>query len=112
MYYPIQNRNVFKFRYLNYILESDNGPIRSQDYNDVIISISSTPIGLNVLIDFLVDKLAFITKNMFEGDALVSFMYATCASKAALDSEILKVIYKYATLYFCLFNFIRKLIEL
>jgi len=93
-------KNTFKFkfiatklffRYLNYILEGDSGPIRKQDYNDVFIAVSSKPKGLEVLIDFLVDKLDQITKKLTEGNDIAKLIYSICASKAALDSEINKV---------------------
>ncbi|XP_025191838.1 aminopeptidase N-like [Melanaphis sacchari] len=44
-------------RYLNYTFETEDGPIRNQDYKDVFTAVSSTPIGLNVLIDFLIKQL-------------------------------------------------------
>jgi len=78
------------FRYLYYTLEA-NGPIRKQDYNDVYTAVSSTPKGLQVLIDFLVNNLDQITKKNIEGNNTAIFIYSICASKAALDSEINKV---------------------
>lgn len=82
------------YRYLNYIFEKENGPIRQQDYRDVFTAVSSTPKGLDVLIDFLVENLNEITKKLIDGDDIAIFIYSTCASKAALDSEIDKVINK------------------
>lgn len=79
------------FRYLNYILEGDNGLIRKQDYNDVFNAVSSTPKGLEVLIDFLVNNLDEITKKLTDGNNIAIFIYSICASKAALDTEINKV---------------------
>lgn len=70
----------------------ENGPIRPQDYNDVFIAISSTPNGLNVLIDFLIENLNNISSNLTDGDNIAIFIYTICASKAALDNEILRVI--------------------
>jgi len=78
-------------RYLNYTFEGDNGPIRKQDYHDVFTAVSSTPKGLGVLIDFLVQNLDEITKNITDGNNIAIFIYSICASKAALDSEINKV---------------------
>jgi len=79
------------YRYLNYIFEGDNGPIRKQDYNDVFTAVSSTPKGLEVLIDFLVQNLDNITKKLTDGNNIAIFIYSICTSKAALDSEINKV---------------------
>jgi len=76
---------------LNYTLEDDNGPIRKQDFGDVFNAVSSTPKGLEVLIDFLVKNLDEITKKLIDGNDMAIFIYSKCASKAALDSEINKV---------------------
>ncbi|XP_029348486.1 thyrotropin-releasing hormone-degrading ectoenzyme-like [Acyrthosiphon pisum] len=78
-------------RYLNYIFEGEDGPIRKQDYNDVFTAVSSTPKGLEVLIDFLVQNLDRITKKLTDGNNTAIFIYSICASKAALDSEITKI---------------------
>jgi len=78
-------------RYLNYIFETEDGPIRKQDYKDIFRAVSSTPIGLDVLIDFLVQNLNDITKKLTDGDDIAVLIYSICASKAALDSEINKV---------------------
>ncbi|KAF0715024.1 mucin-12-like isoform X6, partial [Aphis craccivora] len=83
--------DVLLSRYLNYIFEKENGPIRQQDYRDVFTAVSSTPKGLDVLIDFLVENLNEITKKLIDGDDIAIFIYSTCASKAALDSEIDKL---------------------
>lgn len=70
---------------------NEDGPIREQDFRDVFIAVSLTPNGLNVLIDFLVQKIEEITKNLNDGDNIAIFIYSICASKAATDTEICKV---------------------
>lgn len=100
------------YRYLNYIFEGDNGPIRKQDYNDVFTAVSSTPKGLEVLIDFLVQNLDEIAKKITDGNNVAIFIYSICASKAALDSEINKVRSKIfqenKKIYILFLNFINK----
>lgn len=76
----------------------ENSPIRAQDYNDVFIAISSTPKGLNALIDFLIENINNISMNLNDGDKIAIFIYAICASKAALDNEILRVRKQYKKL--------------
>lgn len=90
-YFELENYTFLHFRYLNYIFELESGPIRIQDYNDVFIAVSSTPKGLNVLIDFLVQNLDNIIKKLTNGEDVAIFIYSICASKTALDTEIVKV---------------------
>lgn len=91
MCFQLANSNNLHFRYLNYIFELESGPIRAQDYNDVFIAVSSTPKGLDVLTDFLVQNLDNIIKKLTYGEDIAIFIYSICASKAALDTEIVKV---------------------
>jgi len=58
--------------------------------------VSSTPKGLDVLIDFLVQNLNRITE-LDDGDELAIFIYSICASKAALDDEIIRVRKRFIT---------------
>lgn len=69
----------------------ESGPIKPLDYNDVFTAISSTTKGLDVLINFLIDNLKNILVNLSNGDKIATFIYTICASKAALDNEILRV---------------------
>lgn len=82
---------VFHFRYLNYMFVHEGGPFRPQDYKDIIIAVSSTPNGLNVLIDFLVQNINNFSRQLADGDDIAIFIYSVCASKSALDSEIIRV---------------------
>jgi len=73
------------------MLEGTKGLIRPQDNRDIVDAMSSTPNGLDVLIDFLVSNLKNIISNIMDGNDLVKYIYSTCASKAALDNEIIRV---------------------
>lgn len=78
---------------MKYFFAYEDGPIRAQDYKDVVIAVSSTPRGLNVLIDFLIQNLSEITEQLHDGEDLAIFIYSICASKSALDHEITRVRY-------------------
>lgn len=69
----------------------EDGPIRAQDYKDVIVAVSSTPKGLDVLIDFLVQNVNNFREQLVDGDDIAIFIYSICASKSALDNEIIRV---------------------
>jgi len=73
------------------MLERGNSPIRLQDYREVVNAVSSTPKGLAVLIDFLVQNLNNIVNSIIDGNDFAIFIYSTCASKAALDDDIIRV---------------------
>lgn len=73
------------------MFEHEDGPIRPQDYRDVVVAVSLTPKGLDVLIDFLVQNLNNIVQRIVNGNDFAIFMYTICASKAALDNEIKRV---------------------
>lgn len=64
-----------------------------QDFNDVFIAVSLTPTGLGELIDFLVVNLEKIIRSFNNGEEIAVSIYSICASKAAIDSEIIKVSY-------------------
>lgn len=76
---------------MNYILIREGGPIRAQDYKDVIIAVSSTSRGLDVLIDFLVQNVNNFREQITDGDDIAIFIYSVCASKSSLDNEIIRV---------------------
>lgn len=68
-----------------------DGPIRAQDYKDVIVAVSSTPKGLDVLIDFLVKNVNNFPQQLNDGDDIAIFIYSVCASRSAIDNEIVRV---------------------
>lgn len=76
---------------MNYIFEGEDGPIRPQDFKEVFVAVSSRPKGVDVLIDFLVQNLDRITETVVDGENIAIFIFSLCASKAALDSEIIRV---------------------
>lgn len=74
---------------MNFLLE-DNCPIRSQDYRTMIRSLTSTPIGINVTIDFLRNN---INNKIWNDDETKMLIYSTLASSVATMNEINKVQY-------------------
>ncbi|XP_050432825.1 uncharacterized protein LOC126840878 [Adelges cooleyi] len=77
--------------YIQHVLDGPLGPIRSQDYTSVISAISSTPLGIEVLTDFLSNNLTRVLSELFNGDELATFIYSTLAKHAVLDKEIDKL---------------------
>lgn len=73
------------------MLDGPQGPIRSQDYTSVISAISSTPLGIEVLSDFLLNNLNCVLSKRPNGDELAMYTYSTLAKLAVLDKEIDKV---------------------
>lgn len=76
---------------MNYVFAGTEGPVRTQDYKDVFKDVSSTAVGLDVLIDFLVNNLKTILEQLPNGEETASYIYSICTVKAALDNEIIKV---------------------
>lgn len=81
---------LFYFRYLNLLLE-DNCPIRPQDYKAMIRSLTSTPIGINVTIDFLKTKINESLIKMWKGNETIKLIYLTLASSVSTMNEINEV---------------------
>jgi len=75
------------YRYLNLLL-ADNCPIRPQDYRTVFKSLASTPIGINVTIEFLQNKINETLSSMWQGEEMIMLMYSTLAKKVSTKKEI------------------------
>ncbi|XP_050432744.1 uncharacterized protein LOC126840826 [Adelges cooleyi] len=78
-------------RYLNFIFDGAKSPVRLQDFRDICTAMVSTPIGIEVLTDFLMNNLEQIVRRVPDGEEVVKFIYATLASKVSLDREIIKL---------------------
>ncbi|XP_050519995.1 uncharacterized protein LOC126893642 [Daktulosphaira vitifoliae] len=76
---------------LYFIYENENSPIRLQDYYSIYSKMASTPIGIKVLTDFLMNNLDILLRKISTGDKIVKYIYGTLASKVTLDSEIQKL---------------------
>lgn len=83
----------FHFRYLNFIFW-ETEIIQAQNYKDIFNAVSSTSIGLDILIDFLDKNLESILKTVINGEEVAVLIYSICASRVALDHEIYRVMKK------------------
>lgn len=63
-----------------------DGSINEKDYRSVITAISVTPLGVNVLYDFLSTNL-----NKTLDEEIAKFIYETLATKITNDDDIEKV---------------------
>lgn len=82
---------VSNFRYIDHILDGPQGPIKAKDFATVISSVASTPLGLDVLHEFLSTNLNRILNELPNGQGIVTSMYSTLATKVTNDIEIEKV---------------------
>jgi len=78
-------------RYLDFMFEGHNGPIRPQDFRVIYRTLASSPKGISALIEFLTDKLHRIVNEIINGEQVAASIYSLLASRVALDEEILKV---------------------
>lgn len=76
------------FRYINHILD---GRIEKRYFKSVISAISATPLGLNVLYEFLSTNLNIILNELPDGEGVASYIYSTLATKMTNDDEFEKV---------------------
>lgn len=72
-------------------MDGAHGPINERNYRSVITAISATPLGLDVLYDFLSTNLNAIVDQLCNGEEIAKFMYDTLATKITNDDEIEKV---------------------
>lgn len=79
------------FRYINHILDKYHGPLNKINYKSVITAISVTPLGLDVLYEFLSTNLNNILDKESNGEEIAKFIYETLATKITNDDEIEKV---------------------
>jgi len=82
---------IFGFRYINHILDGPNGPIKEKDMRSVVSAISVTPLGLDVLYEFMSTNINETIDQVPNGEDLINFIYSTLASKVTNDDEIEKV---------------------
>jgi len=82
---------IFGFRYINHILDGPNGPIKGKDMRSVVSAISVTPLGLDVLYEFMSTNINKTMDQLPNGEDIITFIYSTLASKMTTDDEIEKV---------------------
>lgn len=79
------------FRYLDFMFEGLQSPIRPQDFRVIYQTLASTPQGIAAMIDFLTKKLDRIVNQVINGETVVTSIYSLLASRVARDEEIKKV---------------------
>lgn len=82
---------IFGFRYINHILDGPNGPIKEKDMRSVVSAISMTPLGLDVLYEFMSININKTMDQLPNGEDIITFIYSTLASKMTNDDDIEKV---------------------
>lgn len=82
-------------RYLDFMFDGNNGPIRPQDFRVVYQTLASTPQGITALIEFLTNKLDRIVTQIIDGNKLAASIYSILASRVAHNDEISKVCIQY-----------------
>lgn len=82
---------IFGFRYINHILDGPKGPIKEKDMNSVVSAISVTPLGLDVLYEFMSTNINITIDQLPNGEDVITYIYSTLASKMTNDDEIEKV---------------------
>lgn len=85
---------IFDFRLINHILDGPGGPIKENDINSIVSSISTTPLGLNVLYEFLSTNINTILDKLATGEDVVTYIYSTLATKMTNDDDIENVSHK------------------
>ncbi|VVC40908.1 Hypothetical protein CINCED_3A014501 [Cinara cedri] len=80
-------------QYLYHIFDGPNGPIKLSDFDSVVTAVSKTPIGLDVLYEFLSTNLNKILNEVLDGENIVTFIYSTLAEKVTSDGQIEKIKY-------------------
>lgn len=79
---------IFDFRLINHILDGPGGPIKENDINSIVSSISTTPLGLSVLYEFLSTNINKTLDNLATGEDVVTYIYSTLATKMTNDEDI------------------------
>jgi aminopeptidase N len=79
---------IFDFRFINHILDGPEGPIKENDIKSVVSSISKTPLGLDVLYEFLSTNINKTLDQLSSGEEIVTYIYSTLASKITNNTEI------------------------
>lgn len=82
---------IFFFRYINHILDGPNGLIKEKDMRSVVSAISVTPLGIDVLYEFMSTNINITMDQLPNGEDIITFIYSTIASKITNDDEIEKV---------------------
>jgi len=85
---------ILDFRFINHILDGPGGPIKENNIKSVVSSISVTPLGLDVLYEFLSTNINKTLDQLSNGEEIVTFIYSTLASKMTNNDEIEKVSFK------------------
>ncbi|XP_022165263.1 aminopeptidase N-like [Myzus persicae] len=78
-------------QYINHILDGPNGLIKTKDMRSVVSAISVTPLGLDVLYEFMSVNINTTMDQLPNGEDIITFIYSTLASKMTDDDQIEKI---------------------
>nr|AEV66511.1 aminopeptidase N 3 [Aphis glycines] len=73
---------------INHILDGPGGPIKENEINSIVSSISTTPLGLSVLYEFLSTNINKTLDQLATGEDVVTNIYSTLATKMTNDKDI------------------------
>lgn len=79
------------YRYLDFMFDGYDGPIRPQDFRVIYQTLAATPQGISALIEFLTTKLDKILDEIINGKQVATAIYSLLASRVATKNEIMKV---------------------
>jgi len=72
-------------------MDGPKGPIMTYEYRAVIFALSATPLGLEVLYEFLSNNLNRIFNELPIGKFIVNHIYSVLAYHSTNDGELKKV---------------------
>lgn len=76
---------------MNHIFDGPEGPIKPIDYKYIFITVCNTPVGNEVLLDFLVTNFKKICSDLPDGKNVVLSMFYEIAYAATNDCEFDRV---------------------
>lgn len=76
---------------MNHLLDGPQGPIKSKEYENIVPEITNTPLGFDVLHEFLSSNLNIIVNKLTNGEDISNMIYSNLIDVALSDIEIEKV---------------------
>ncbi|VVC40910.1 Hypothetical protein CINCED_3A002040 [Cinara cedri] len=75
-------------KYLDFMFDGYDGPIRPQDFRVIYQTLATKPQGISALIEFVTNKLDRIVNEIINGEQVATAIYSLLASRVATDIEI------------------------
>lgn len=79
------------FRYLDFMFEGYDSPIRPQDFKVIYQTLALYPKGVSALVEFLTNKLDRIINEVINGEQVATSIYSLVASRVYLSEDQSKV---------------------